>query len=167
METFGKIYLDTNLFIMAFENRGRESGLISDIFAAVAMSSAQVFATSELTLSELIVKPLRAKDEGAVAQYGALIRSSAWLDVRQVVRDVLVVAAMLRTENSAVKLPDAIHLSTAFAAGCSHILTDDRGLKGEYVAGPHVARSWPDARALVVLRPDEPTLTSLLQSLAA
>jgi len=62
-------------------------------------------------------------------------------------------------------LPDAIHLSTAIGTGCTHILTDDRGIKDEYRLRYRQDGFAGETAPLTVIRPDEPTLTSLLQSL--
>ena len=54
--------------------------------------------------------------------------TSAWLAMVPVSRTILIDAARLRA-NSGLRLPDAIHVATAVAAGCPIFLSNDRRLK--------------------------------------
>lgn len=167
MAAFGTIYLDTNIFVMAFETRNETSELLTRIFENADLHPETFFVTSELTLSELLVRPIRDGDDIIVAQYEAAAAPSALLNVTSVTRSVLLPAAALRAQDLGIKLQDAIHVATAMVANCSHILTNDYGIKGTYSA-PAGAKAMQQGFApLVILRPDHPTLTSLLQSLAA
>lgn len=167
MAGFGTIYLDSNIFIMAFETRNETSDLLSEIFSMIDRHSATHFLTSELTLSELLVQPIRENDEQAIDQYEVLFAPDHWLMTNPVTRSTLSVAATLRAQNSNLKLPDAIHVATALGANCSHILTNDRGIKGNYTLRLRAKASDPSFAPLAVIRPDAPTLSSILQSLAA
>jgi predicted nucleic acid-binding protein len=166
MAAFGTIYLDTNIFIMAFETRNDASDRLSEIFARIDSRSAAGFLTSELTLSELLVRPIRENDAQGIDQYETLFAPDHWLQARPVTRSTLFVAATLRAQNAYLKLPDAIHVATALHENCSHILTNDRGIKGTYSTHPRAKASLPTT-PLTAIRPDTPTLSSILQSLAA
>lgn len=161
----GKIYLDTNVFIDAFEERGERSDMLAQLFATSSTSGAR-FATSELTPSELLVKPYRDADDTAIDQYQGFILTSEWLEILPVDRSVIIYAAVLRSQSKGLKLPDAIHISTAIAAECSHFLTDDQGIAGMYELIHLRYGIVKKGRPLSVLRPDIPTLNSLLKSLA-
>ena len=167
MAAFGTIYLDTNIFIMAFETRNEASDRLSEIFAKVDSRSAIHFLTSELTLSELLVRTIRENDTQGIDQYETLFAPGHWLRARPVTRSTLSVAATLRAQNAYLKLPDAIHVATALHEKCSHILTNDRGIKGTYSLHLRVEASSPPTTPLTVIRPDAPTLSSILQGLAA
>lgn len=153
-----RIYLDTNIFIAAFERRDGLSDRLGSVFAAGARRGGETFLTSELTISELLVVPLREGKIALAGYYTDVLSQNEWLQVSPVARSVLLSAAELRANRRGLRLPDAIHLATALAAGCSHFLTDDSALAGNGSATVSAVR---------MLRPDEPTLTSLLQSLAA
>ncbi|AJC77462.1 PilT domain-containing protein [Rhizobium etli bv. phaseoli str. IE4803] len=159
-----KLYLDTNVFIAAFENKNELSELLTNLFMVDAEKMR--FATSELTLSELLVMPYRTADDAAIDLYEGMIQTSEWLELLPVGRQILSYAAVLRSQYPSLKLPDAIHVSTAFAANCSHFLTGDTGLKGTYqiIHSRHgmVRRSKP----LLVIRPDKTTLSGLLENTA-
>jgi predicted nucleic acid-binding protein len=157
MSSIERIYLDTNIFISAFEKGEMGGSLLSDLFTVPRNPLRNLFVTSELTLSELLVVPYRNGDADLVEGYATLVRTNAWLDVIAVDRVVLVQASKLRSERRGLKLPDAIHLATALKAECSHLLTEDKGLEVAIAAS---------ALPLTVLRPDEPTLSSLIESLS-
>ena len=155
MGSFARVYLDTNIFILAFEKKDASGSMLSNLFAVGKEYSHRLFVTSELTLSELLVLPYRTNDVTFIEAYASLLQSNEWLEVHPVERSVLVQAAFLRSRKPGLKLPDAIHLSTAIGTGCSHILTADAGINEQAV----------QANQLGVIRPDGPTLQSLIESL--
>lgn len=162
MPAIKKIYIDTNIFILAFENTGAATQLLRRLFAI--KSEKPLFATSELTLSELLVRPFRDANSRLVDAYDTTIASSPWLDVVPVAKLVLRHAALLRANYPSLKLPDAIHVSTAFGTECTHLLTSDTGLKHDYeIKGANAAST---RAPLTTLRPDDATLTSLIESLS-
>jgi predicted nucleic acid-binding protein len=157
MEGVGRIYLDTNIFITAFETGTEVSGKLVTLLSTARISPSPRFVTSEMTLAELLVRPFRNNDAGQIALYSPTIASSPWLDAQPVSRDIFISAAGLRASVPSRKLPDAVHLSTAIIAGCTHVLTADKGL------GPQTTEDLP----IGVLRPDEPTLNALIERLSA
>jgi predicted nucleic acid-binding protein len=124
-----KVYLDTNVFIRAFEGSDALSQALVDLLAIDVPEPA--FATSELTLAELLVHPYRNGDDTGRQRYDNLVRPSAWLHVGPVDRQVLTGAAVLRSKHR-LKLPDAIHISTALHFGCELLITGDGGLDGSF-----------------------------------
>jgi predicted nucleic acid-binding protein len=152
----GRIYLDTNIFISAFEMKSEVSQSLLDLLSQAKVLSNPRFVTSEMTLAELLVLPLRTNDVAQITLYSVTIAPSAWLDVQPVSREILVRAAGLRASVPSRRLPDAVHLATAMSVGCTHLLTLDKGIR------PQAGEILP----LTVLNPDEPTLTSLIESLA-
>lgn len=166
MKPVTRIYLDTNIFIYAFEEAGQRSNLLAQLFS-VSSRSAACFVTSELSLSELLVKPYRQADDVMIDQYEGFILTSDWLEVLPVARPTLAYAVVLRSQNKGLKLPDAIHLSTAIGASCSHFLTGDMGIADTYELIHFRYGVTKKAQPLAVVHPDEPTLASLLQSLTS
>ena len=57
-----------------------------------------------------------------------MLTPSAWLSVLPVERTILIEAARLQAQLT-LRLPDAIHVATAVAAGCSTLLSNDRRLR--------------------------------------
>lgn len=127
MSASPRLYLDTNVFIYATEERSTRSALLAELFWRSGRRAGGLLTTSELTLAELVVKPLRERDEGLVARYEAMMRTSSWLTVEPVSGRVVMIAGNLRAR-VAIKLPDALHMATAIASRCSHFLTEDKAL---------------------------------------
>ncbi|MCB1441367.1 MAG: PIN domain-containing protein, partial [Nitratireductor sp.] len=88
--------------------------------------------TSELTLAESLVKPMADRDAELAERYFRVLAPQSGIEVREVSREVLILAARIRAEKR-VKLPDAIHLATAQATGCDRFVSNDGGL----------AKAWP------------------------
>ena len=119
----GRVYLDTNIFIYAQERLEPYAAAISKLFQAIA-AGGQEGATSELTLAECLVKPIANQDVELAALYRETLVTSDTLWVLPVTRDVLIRAAQLRATHR-LRLPDAIHASTAIEGGCATLLTND------------------------------------------
>lgn len=123
IDTIGgrRTYVDANIFIYLFEEptgygaalRVLTRSLDQGVFEAV---------TSELTLAEVLVKPIR-EAPSYIPIYQRYLRSRAHLDVAPT-RAVLVEAARLRATTT-LKLPDAIHVATAVQTNCAVFLTND------------------------------------------
>ena len=155
MEDVGRIYIDTNIFIAGFETRSDLAERIAMLFSSALIQTPPRFVTSELTLAELLVRPYRNHDAVLIDLYDSLISSSPWLEVWSVTREVLAAAASRRAGDSSRKLPDAVHIATAGLAGCSHLLSADKGI------GPAQGESLPFSR----LQPDRQTIEKLIESL--
>lgn len=161
-----KLYLDTNVFIGTFEGSDALSRALTDLLALDTRDGQHGFATSELTLAELLVHPYRYQDDIGRQRYDSMIRPSHWLAVGPVDRQVLTGAAVLRSRYR-LKLPDAVHLSTALHFGCDSFLTGDGGLTGTYSLD-HVTtgQRWSD-RAVQILALDLATIAATAERLRA
>jgi predicted nucleic acid-binding protein len=120
-----RVYLDANVLIAAFEATGARSDHAWWILDAIEAGEF-VAVTSELTLAEVLVRPLQEGDDELARRYQEIVAPSSSIEVPVVDRRVLVEAAILRTMSRSLRLPDAIHVATARLAGCRHIISDDR-----------------------------------------
>ncbi len=127
-----RVYLDTNIFIEIFEGRGRLSELLTRLLTAVENEDRQRLVTSQLALAELLVKPIALQREDLISVYDNWTISNTYLEVVPVVRELLKDAAALRANDKSLKLPDAIHLTTAIGTQCRYFLTRDKRIKGQY-----------------------------------
>lgn len=122
-----RVYLDANVFIAAFENIGAHSDHAWWIIHAIEQGDI-LGGTSEMTLAEVLVRPLEVGAMDLVAGYQDMIATGPGFEVVPIRRNILVEAARLRARRSSVRLPDAIHVATAEALSCSYIVSDDRRL---------------------------------------
>ena len=160
-----RLYLDTNILIALNEGEGPRQRLL-EILLESGFAKGIRFSTSALTFSELLVRPYRDRKLELARSYHALAAGTDWLDVRPVTPDVLDMAAVIRARASGIKLPDAIHLASASQDGCDSVLSADLGLV-DLGAFDHPLGNGSGVRSLTIIRPDEPTLTSLIESLSA
>ncbi len=120
------IYLDANIFIYMLEGYLEFVPILQQIFQNID-NGTLYGTTSELTLAETLVKPMADKNVALQKIYQETIQTSAVLQICPVSRDVLIAAAKLR--NNTFRLPDAIHLATAYLTNCQTFLTNDKRLK--------------------------------------
>lgn len=163
-EAFARIYLDSNIVISLFTaDRGPEvARVLADMIGAVRPSSRQPFATSELTLSECLVRAIRIGSSDDAQSIDNIIMTNDWLEVGPVDRQVLMWAAATRSSYAHLKLPDAIHVATAIQMQCTHILSADTGIRDVYVLKAPPWNPGPDSLPLRVLRPDPETLRAII-----
>ena len=132
------VYLDTNIFVYALEGYSEYEAVLREFFDDVAKGTVKAV-TSELTLAEVLVKPLMEARDDICRAFDDAIRDSSGLEVMPIAREILIEAARIRSE-SGVRLPDAIHLATAVLSGCDSFITNDKsisdlpGLKVVYIS---------------------------------
>ena len=81
--------------------------------------------TSELTLLEVLVKPLRDGDDFLIALYRKVLLETKGLQCVGIALGVLLLAAQIRSDWR-LMTPDAIHAATAIQAGAPLFVTNDR-----------------------------------------
>jgi len=123
-----KVYVDANAIIRVMEHSDEASNAVADAFER-AIARELRLVTSELTLSEVLVVPIRMGDEFLAAAYRELLHDAELLDLKPITKDILIGAAHIRARRT-MHLPDAIHVSTAEAERCSLMLSFDRRLQG-------------------------------------
>lgn len=161
-----RLYLDTNALILLNEGDGAVRRLLEQIVTVAASRSAPLLMTSALTLSELLVKPYRDRQMQLITAYRSWLGGLSWLEILPVSHDNLDLAALLRATRSGLKLPDGIQLATALLAGANGFISADKGIPSvDEIVHPVLGRL-PHA-PLTIIRPDEPTLTALLESMTA
>ncbi len=117
-------YLDTNAVIRFVES---EDSSLLFLFEQAAAGSIRLV-TSELTLAEVLVGPLKDGDTKLAKIYEEFLTSDDALEVRPVDRSVLHRSAEIRA-SLGNKGPDAIHIATALLCECSLLFSADQHLK--------------------------------------
>jgi predicted nucleic acid-binding protein len=133
------VYVDANILIYTVE---RVQPHVGTLRAFWRWTNAQglVVLTSELTVLESLVGPLKAGNQGLTTRFRRLLFQSANLRLIPVSRSILERAAQLRAQIPALKTPDAIHAATALEAGTMTFITNDmqfRQVSGLNVVAPH------------------------------
>lgn len=122
-----RLYLDSNIFIYTIEEYPVFSNVLDRLEMGILNGKIQAL-TSEVTLSEVLVKPIADGDVIKIQAYHRSMRNGNTFTVVPVDRSILIEAATVRA-NSNLKLPDAIHLATAILHGCTHFVTNDQHFK--------------------------------------
>lgn len=121
------IYLDTNVWIYAIEAYPDYAELLQQIFAKIDQGEL-IAVTSELTIAEVLVKPLQDNNQRVVQAYQSILQPSDNVKILPISRQILESAAKLRA-TTRLKLPDAIHLATALDQEVKTFITNDSGFK--------------------------------------
>ena len=122
----GPLAIDTAIFIYFIEKNPRFLPLIDPLFRE-ADDGTRELVTSALTLLEVLVVPLRARNRSLADRYEALLTRSRGIRLVDMTRDQLRAAAQLRA-TTGFKTPDALQVAAAIGAGCQTFLTNDRRL---------------------------------------
>ena len=122
----GTVYLDTSGFIYSVERVEPYRTLLEPMWHR-ARDGQFVVVTSELTVLETLVKPIRDENSAAETLFRSLFEAKE-LSLIPVSRSILEIAAGIRADVG-LKAPDAIHVATAVQEGCSVFLTNDGDLR--------------------------------------
>jgi predicted nucleic acid-binding protein len=120
------LYLDTNILVFAVEEGNPWTALLRELFAAIDERAIQTF-TSELTVAEVLAKPLALGATDLIEKYEVLLSPASLIRVVPVDRTILRAAAELQGQLR-IKLADAIHVATAKHSACDCLLTNDERL---------------------------------------
>ena len=118
------IDVDTNILTAFVEKKHPD---VMKLFELSARGQFDLL-TSQLSLAEVMVRPLAAARDDLVRAYRALLTQPFGVRTIPITVDMLIRGAAVRTENGG-KLPDAIHVATAVETGCTSILSSDRRLR--------------------------------------
>lgn len=119
----GPVALDSSIFIYFIEEHATYLPLVEPLFEAMNAGELEAV-TSSLTLLEVLVIPFRFANAPLVERYETLLTRSRGLRLVDLDRDFLRSVAQVRAATR-VKVPDAMQLAAAMAAGCPVFLTND------------------------------------------
>lgn len=123
----GSVYMDTNAFIYSVERIDPYRALLDPFWDDVQKAHASVL-TSELSLLEVLVRPLRDGDTALEMAFRAVLLSSPDVRTVPITLTILERAARLRAIHS-LRTPDAIHAATALKHGCGPFITNDAAFR--------------------------------------
>ena len=120
------VYVDTQILIYSVEKHPTYWPLLRPLWLKSATGEIQII-SSELTLLETLVAPLRNADSVLITAYETLLLSTE-MQLMPITRAILREAAQFRAQTN-LRTPDAIHAATAIAHDCSIFLTNDNGFR--------------------------------------
>lgn len=123
----GIVYLDANSIIYSVERIEPYRTILQPIWEAARMGRITT-ATSDLTLLEVLVMPLKTGNKVLEAGFRALLQQSSDVQLIAITHAILEQAASLRARIT-IKTPDAIHAATALLAGCALFVTNDNAFR--------------------------------------
>lgn len=121
----GLVYVDTSILIYSVETHAAYWPILQPLWQA-ARTARITLATSELTILETLVGPLKSGNTVLVEAYNQLLTSSE-MRLFPIAQPILREAASLRAGVPGLRTPDAVHAVTALFADCAMFLTNDPG----------------------------------------
>lgn len=123
---YAKVYLDTSPVIYSIEKHADYWQILTSLWQSLKTREIEVY-TSELTLLETLVQPIKQNNQTLVSAYEALLTATD-INLLPISLDILRESANLRAGQN-LKTPDEIHAATAFSANCDYFITNDNGFK--------------------------------------
>lgn len=121
-----RVYLDTAPIIYSVEEHEIYWSVLQPFWELLEKGEIEVI-TSELSVLETLVLPLRNQDAELVTAYETMLTNSK-IELVAINLSHLRLAARLRAEHN-LKTPDAVHAATAFVSSCDHIVANDPGFR--------------------------------------
>jgi predicted nucleic acid-binding protein len=118
----GSVYVDTMAVIYTVERFPDYWPLLEPLWLAAQAGTFEIV-TSELTLMEVLVKPLKTKNTVLVKAF-ELALIGTHVQLLPITQSILRAAAQLRATTK-LRTPDAIHAAAAVQAGCVLFVTND------------------------------------------
>jgi predicted nucleic acid-binding protein len=104
-------YFDRLLYLMSAVDKGQLEGV-----------------TSTITLTEVLVQPIRTANQTLASRYEAVLTNSRHFQVEAITTKTARLAAELRAQYN-LKTPDALQVASAIQANADAFLTNDKGLR--------------------------------------
>lgn len=121
------IGLDTSPFIYFVEQNPLYVDLMRELFKRITKGDFQS-CSSVITLTEVLVQPLRQNNQTLATEYRDLLFNGANFQLLQLTTFVAETAAELRAKYN-LRTPDALQIATALENGCDAFLCNDKDLK--------------------------------------
>src|SRR5690242_16659694 len=118
----GPVYVDANIIIYRVEAVQPYLAVSMPLWNALRNGN-QAVVTSELSLLEVLVKPLQLGNVGLQHLFHVVLYNTRGFSCVPIDRQILETAAQLRA-STGLKTPDSIHAATALTEGCALFVTN-------------------------------------------
>jgi predicted nucleic acid-binding protein len=122
-----KVYFDTNPLIYYIEGHEAFFDVVLPFFEMIGRNEI-VACTSEFTLAEILIKPMRENLQDTVDAYQGLLVESGYFTLLSANVKTFIQAAAIGGATG-MRTPDAIHLAVALENECAFFITNDRKIK--------------------------------------
>ena len=119
----GTVYVDANTLIYRIETIQPYIATAAPLWDSLRAGT-QFVTTSELSLLETRVRPLRLGNTSLQKLFENILYNTKGFSCIPITRQILEAAAQVRA-TSGLKTPDAIHAATALSEGCTLFVTND------------------------------------------
>ena len=126
-----RVFWDTNLYIYLFEDAPQYSPQVAGLRERM-LSRGDQLVTSTFTLGEILVKPIKEKNDLLAASYQQVLSATSVLIPFD--EKAAIAFARLRADRT-VRPPDAIQLACAGSFGVDLFVTNDARLHAKQVPG--------------------------------
>lgn len=123
------VYLDSNILVYFMETPiqtpDNQHPFLNKLFQNIEIGLTLAL-TSQLTLAEVLVLPLREGNIPLEQAYRRILRGTPHFPVAPITLTILNKTADIRARYKGIKIADAIHIATAMESACDLILTADK-----------------------------------------
>jgi len=126
LDPYKRVYLDTAIVIYVVEAHVSYSACLQPLWQKF-QSGDLALVTSQLTLMETLVKPIKENNQTLIDYYRTFLEGTG-IQLIAIDKMIILNASQLRATTS-LKTPDAIHAATAMSAHCDLFLTNDRAFE--------------------------------------
>jgi predicted nucleic acid-binding protein len=123
----GHVYTDTDTVISSVETHAVYWPVLQPLWQAANAGTLSIV-SSELSLMETLIGPLRSGDMALLMAYEQVFQASE-MHLVPISQSILREAARLRATIPALRTPDALHAATAAITGCTVFLSNDVGFR--------------------------------------
>ena len=118
------IAFDTAPLIYYIEENPTYLPVVEELFESIDVGTVQGL-TSVLTLLEVLVRPLRDREQNIADKYRMILTSSVNIRLHPIGEAVCETAAGLRSKYNWLRTPDAIQIATALSHQADAVITND------------------------------------------
>jgi len=118
-----RVYFDTNVIIYFIEQNPEYFAAVAEIFKLIGTDEISAV-TSEFTLAEVLIKPIREQQFTLVQSIKGLLLDQDFFTLTPCPRPLFLRAAEIAAPNG-LRTADAIHMASAIESNCHHFITND------------------------------------------
>jgi predicted nucleic acid-binding protein len=122
-----RVYFDVNPIIYFIEQNTQFAEAVTPVFEMIGDGSIVAY-TSELSLTEILIKPIRDNLNQVIQAHKELLLDPELFTLISPNQDTFLLAAELGGKMS-MRTPDAIHMACAIESKCKYFVTNDKGIK--------------------------------------